>query len=170
MSPEMVNSILFGLTEVSSPACIDGYGLSLVAMHLFGSLCQHIQYIHSNILCSTAMKFLGIMHNLQDHLNVDKHNATKLSHTFDKIFKQRSLVITKAYNKMTARLSQGSSTKTQITEFNLLKLLSIYLGRKFTDKSFDAIDHHYILSTPMLCIPWRNWRAQLLNINVRANL
>ena len=136
MSPEMANSILFGTgTEVSSPGCIDGYGLSLIAVHLFGALC-HRQNEYKDILCEIGKIFMLIMHKLQNEVDAynskpkRKRNATTLSLAFDQTFRLRSKVITRGYHKLGESLNKDSSHKIEMTQYKILKLLSTHLVRK----------------------------------------
>ena len=165
----MANSALFGTsTKVSSPGCIDGYGLSLIAVHLFGSLC-HRQNQYKDILCEIGKRFMFIMHYLQNEAVVYKYkrNATRFSFALDQTFRQRSRVITHGYQKLKELLNKDNSHKIAMTQYKILKLLSTHLVRR---KLTEGNQHQYLRSKPSSCVTWRNWRTQLCNINVNSNL
>eukprot|EP01083_Nonionella_stella_P000080 221_1 len=136
LSPEMAGAAYLGVRRFPSSMCIDAYGLELVAMHLYGALCN------IGVLCEEAKLFTGILQQIYR----DQRN---LLLGFNKAFRDRSEAVSRALRSLENNVHDMWSRR----QVALLKVLTMHLVRIPNDQNRIA----WIHSRPNQCVSWREW-------------
>lgn len=154
MSPEMVSSWRLRRASFPSEMCIDAYGLELVAIHLYGALCQSDTTNKGGIdaLCETARKFPQISERI-----VAEDPSRGGVGAYNDAFRRRSQWIQRLSATLKARIAppQKSLIRRQNQFVNVLSKHLVRIPRYKEEQT------QYVRSNPSVCTSWKQWRRMV---------
>lgn len=146
MSPEMINSFLRNKIKLNSQNCVDGYGLALLGVYMYGNFCAEGD---DDILCFVASLFFRI-HKLFERRPLSRNN-------YNFLFKKQSHAMSWGLSKINQSLLTNDD---YVLSANFMHLLATWLIRvpNSTGK------YPYVDSSPSKCISWTQWRKLLRDV------
>ena len=155
MSPEMLSAWYLDTVTFPSQMCIDAYGLELVAMHLFGAICQS-RASNVDIFCEEARKFGPICDRMHYRYKIEGRKA------LDDGIRERSESIKKVIQNLGYAIDKQPFDRLMNRQVSLINILSSHLIRVPLNSAEKDIT--WLRSAPSQCITWNEWRSAVESI------
>ena len=150
-SPEMAAAAYRGVHKMKSKECVDGYGLALVGIHLYSSLCTPKG--HTDPLCALANKYKNYLELFEAEYRRNRLRA------YERLFEMRSTATAQAKEELNKMADHAQASDGYKRAAKLLNSVSSFLIRS----PVSTERYPFVLSEPSLCISWSRFKRQVMD-------